>query len=519
MGKLVKFEREQFTLSNPISLLTGKDRHEFTREDFIKVIKEKNLERITFHYTALDGKIKELRLPIIDRKQVETILAEGERVDGSSLFKGIVDVGKSDLYIVPVYKTAFFNPFDSGSIDFICRFFNREGELAEFTPDNILLRASKLLKNNTNCELHALGELEFYLIGEPESRHYPLPKQQGYHAAEPFIKTAKIMNEVVKNIAQIFGNVKYAHAEVGHIEHLESMYPELNGKIAEQMEVEFTPAPIEDAADSMVLASWIIRNTAYRNNFIATFYPKIDIGHAGNGLHIHMLLKRDGKNIMTDKNGDLSDEALMLIGGLCRYAPSLTAFGNMVAASYMRLVPNQEAPTKVCWSDSNRSAMIRVPLAWTKFNNLAMKINPQQKEKMVHDEPRQTIELRTPDGSANAHLLLAGICMAVEWGLTNKKDSINIAKASKVGTNIYATASMEHLEQLATSCSESAEKLLQVRNLYERNGIFPHLLINYVADLLQRENDKHLNNQLMSLPEEERLFQSRRIMHRDIHKH
>ncbi len=519
MSKLVKQSKEQFSLSNPISIITGKDRQDFTREDFIKVIKEKNLERITFHYTSLDGKIKELRLPIIDRNQVDLILAEGERVDGSSLFKGIVDVGKSDLYIVPVYKTAFLNPFDDGSIDFICRFFNRDGELAEFTPDNILLRASKLLYENTKCELHALGELEFYLIGEPDCRLYPLPKQQGYHAAEPFIKTAPIMNEIVRYIAQIFGNVKYAHAEVGHIERLESMYPELNNKIAEQMELEFTPASIEDAADSMVLAGWIIRNTAFRRNYIATFYPKIDISHAGNGLHIHMLLKRNGRNILIDKKSELSEDALTLIGGLCRYAPSLTAFGNMVAASYLRLVPHQEAPTKVCWSDSNRSAMIRVPLAWTKFNNLAMKINPQQKEKIIYEEPRQTIELRTPDGSANAHLLLAGICMATEWGLTNKKEAINIAKSCQVGANLQATASMEHFDQLATSCSESAEILLRVRNLYERNNIFSHRLINYISELLQNENDRYLNNQLMSLQEEEKLFQSRRIMHRDIHKH
>jgi glutamine synthetase len=506
-------------MASPISAFLGKERQDFTREDLLKIIIEKKLERITFHYTGIDGKVKELRIPIINRKQVELILAEGERVDGSSLFKGIVDTGKSDLYIVPVYRTAFLNPFDSGSIDFICRFIDRDGNLVDYAPDNILHKATQALKKNTGMELWALGEIEFYLIGEPSNRTYPMNRQEGYHATAPFIKTGPILDEMVKYITQIFGNVKYAHGEVGHLEYVESQFEELHGKSAEQVEIEFLPAPVEDAADILVLASWIIRNTAYRHNYIATFFPKIEIGHAGNGLHIHMMLKKDGKNVLVDTKNELSDDAMMLIGGLCQYAPSLTSFGNMVSASYLRLVPNQEAPTKVCWSSSNRSAMIRVPLGWNNLEDLSKTINPQQKTTYKCEEPRQTVELRTPDGSANAHLLLAGLTMAAEWGLTHKKESMNLAKSCHVSVNIHSTASMEHLSELATSCYESAEKLLQVRSLYERNNVFPHSMISYVANMLQRENDRNLNNRLMSLEEDEKVFQSRRIMHRDIHRH
>ena len=510
---------EYFALSNPISAMLGKEREEFTREDLIKVIIEKHLERITFHYTAIDGKLKELKIPVTSRKQAEWVLTEGERVDGSSLFKKIVDPGESDLYVVPVYKTAFLNPFDPGSIDFVCRFFTRDGNLAYYAPDNILHNASELLKQNSGLELHAHGEIEFYLIGNYENKTYQLPGQQGYHASAPFAKSGPMINEMLRYITQIFGNVKYAHNEVGFLENVESQFEELNGKSAEQVEIEFLPSHVEDCADSMVLASWIIRNVAYKHNFIATFSPKIEVGHAGNGLHFHMLLSKDGRNIMTNANGELSDEALMLIGGLCNYASSLTSFGNMVSASYLRLVPNQEAPTKVCWSGMNRSALIRVPLAWTNINNLAGKINPQQKEALNIEHERQTVELRSPDGSANAHLLLAGITLAAEWGLSNKKDSLESAKNCHVSINIHSTASLEHLAELATSCVESAEKLLQVRSLYERNNIFPHIVITYIANLLMNENDRNLNNSLMALPEDEKQFQSRRIMHRDLHKH
>ena len=57
------------------------------------------------------------------------VLAEGERVAGSSLFRGMVDAALSALYVVPVFKTAFLNPFDETSLDFICRYVTRDGVL------------------------------------------------------------------------------------------------------------------------------------------------------------------------------------------------------------------------------------------------------------------------------------------------------------------------------------------------------------------------------------------------------
>jgi glutamine synthetase len=159
-----------------------------------------------------------------------------------------------------------------------------------------------------------------------------------------------------------------------------------------------------------------------------------------------------------------------------------------------------------------------VPLAWTNVNNLANKINPQQKEKTIFDSSRQTVELRTPDGSANVHLLLAGITMATDWGLTNAKESLNLAELSNSSMAVDNCKTSGEIGELSTSCAESAEKLLAVRTLYEKNGIFPPNVINQVANLLMAENDRYLNNRLLSLPEDERLIESRRIMHRDIHR-
>jgi len=508
-----------YALTNPLSRLLDKSPREFTRGDHLGLIEQKQIERITFHYTALDGKLKELKIPIVNRRQAERILADGERVDGSSLFKGMVDAALSDLYVMPVYKTAFFNPFDGVSLDFICRYMTKEGELAPFAPDTVLHNASELFRKNSGAELHALGELEFFLLSEPRSPIYVSSKQRGYQASGPFVKSGLILDEMVRHIAQITGAVKYAHSEVGYVESVRSDLAEISGKQAEQLEIEFLPTPVEDAADHLVLARWLIRNIAYAHDGVATFTPKLEEGVAGNGFHVHMELMQDGKNVMTDGSGTLSLCARKIIGGLCTYADSLTAFGNTVSSAYLRLVPNQEAPTRICWSDMNRSAMIRVPLGWSKVTNLAQRLNPQQKEPLADGEGRQTVELRSPDGSALVHLLFAGITMAADWGMRNV-DSLKLAEKLYVSGNIFHDSKLlESLPALPTSCVESSRILLQKRGMYEREGIFPPSIIDFIARMLLAENDEQMNQKLVDLPADDRLHETRKIMHKDLHRH
>ena len=508
-----------YALSNPLCKILDKTPDQFTRTDLVNVIEKKNIERITFHYTALDGKLKELKIPITGRAMAERILAAGERVDGSSLFKGMVDTGLSDLYVVPVYKTAFLNPFDDNSLDFICRYLGPDGNPAPFAMDNVLHAAYELFKKNCGLEFHAMGELEFYLLSRDGESMYHASKQKGYHASAPFTKSGPILNEMMRHISQITGSVKYAHSEVGYVEHVFSQSDEIRGRQGEQLEIEFLPRAVTDAADHLVIARWLIRNIAHRNGCVATFAPKIEEGVAGSGLHVHMELIRNGQNIMRSMHTELSTEAKKIIGGLCTYADTLTAFGNTTAASYLRLVPDQEAPTRVCWSDLNRSAMIRVPLGWSKISDLARKLNPNASETAEVLSNAQTIELRTPDGSALIHLLFAGITLAAEWGLTHD-ESLQKAESLYVTGNIFKDKSLlEKLPSIPGSCVASSQSLDEKRNFYERGNVFPSSVIDYITKLLRAENDEILSKSLSELPPDERLSETRKIMHKDLHRH
>ena len=89
-----------------------------------------------------------------------------------------------------------------------------------------------------------------------------------------------------------------------------------------------------------MIAKWVIRNLAYQYGYDITFAPKITVGKAGSGLHIHMRMMKDGQNQML-KDGALSDTARKAIAGMMQLAPSITAFGNTNPTSYFRLVPLQ----------------------------------------------------------------------------------------------------------------------------------------------------------------------------------
>lgn len=505
-------------LRSPLEQKIDKESKDFNRKDLLKFVKDEGIRFFTFHYTGIDGKLKDLRLPLASLSDAEKLLASGERVDGSNILKGLVDTSGSDLYVVPVYHTAFLSPFVDKSLDFICRYFDKNGDLADFTPDNALQKAYQKFKDETGLELYALGELEFYLIKEKETELYPASKQSGYHQTAPFTKLSWLVTEMLGAITQISGKVKYGHAEVGLIENVRSYLPEISGKRAEQYEIEYLSKPIDQMADDIVLGKWLIRNLAYSHNVLATFTPKLEEGIAGNGLHFHFEVRKNGKNVMLDEKGHLSTEAQKFIGGLVKYARSLSTFGNTVASSYLRLVPNQEAPTKIGWSDLNRSALIRVPLGWYGMDDLASKINPHDGDDYQLLEGRQTVELRSPDGSAWVHALLAGACLAGLEGFMDK-NSIELAEKTYATGNIITNSRQwKNLESLPKSCVEGARVLDENRAKFQRNGIFAKRLIDYYIKQLENEKDEFLNSQLGDLPADDRLNETRKVMHKDLHR-
>jgi glutamine synthetase len=265
----------------------------------------------------------------------------------------------------------------------------------------------------------------------------------------------------------------------------------------EQHEIEFQPVPVEDAADQLVVAKYILRMMGYKYHVPISFAPKIVVGHAGSGLHIHTRLTRGRQNVLVEGNR-LSDIAKKVIAGYLMMARSLTAFGNTIPLSYLRLVPHQEAPTNVCWGDRNRSTLVRVPLGWLGVSDMVKHANPQEPSEFVTHGEKQTIEFRAPDGSANIYYLLAGLVVAARHGL-EAENALEYAEKLYVDVNIFHDehkSIQQSLPQLPASCWESSRCLLEDREIYEKDGVFSPLVIDGTAEMLRSYGDADLSERL-----------------------
>ncbi len=460
----------------------------FTKVDIVDFVRSYGIKMVNFMYPAEDGRIKTLNFIINSQDYLETILSQGERVDGSSLFPSFVEPGSSDLYVIPRFRTAFVDPFaEIPTLDLLCSFYDKDGRPFECDPYQAVLKAAREFKRSTGMTFDAMGELEYYVITD-EDELFPGTDQKGYHESGPFAKLNDFRSECMSFIAQTGGQIKYGHSEVGNFTR--------DGRTYEQNEVEFLPCPIETAADQILLAKWVIRTLGYAYGLDVTFAPKIIVGEAGSGLHIHMRMMKDGHSCMTE-DGKLSKIARRAIAGLMELAPAITAFGNKNPASYFRLVPHQEAPTNICWGDCNRSALVRVPLGWSTGVDMCADANPLEETYKTSDgyivsdaSNKQTFEMRSPDSSADIYQLMAGLCVACKYGLEMPEDeALRLTERTYAGLNIHTKGSKDFAE-LPGSCEESAEALEKVRSVFEKDNVFPPRMTDGIIRSLKSFGDK-----------------------------
>lgn len=470
----------------------GKLPKDFTKEDIINYVVENEIEMINFMYPAGDGRLKTLNFIINDLDYLETILSMGERVDGSSLFP-FISASSSDLYVLPRFRTAFLDPFaEIPTLTMLCSFFDKDGNPLESSPEHTLHKACEAFTKETGLYFQAMGELEYYVIA-PDEEKFPATDQRGYHESAPFAKYNDFRTLCMQYIAQTGGKIKYGHSEVGNFT--------LDGLNYEQNEIEFLPVNAEDAADQLMIAKWVIRNLGFQYGYDVTFAPKITTGKAGSGLHIHMrIVDAEGRNMMLGPDKKLSETARKAIAGLMLLAPAITAFGNTNPTSYFRLVPHQEAPTNVCWGDRNRSVLVRVPLGWTADRDMCATINPGTPEVELDASKKQTVEIRSADGSADIYQLIAGLAVAVRYGF-EVENALEIAKKTYVDVNIHSAENadkVKDLAQLPVSCAASADALQQLRHIFEEAGVFSPGMIDGIISKLrsydQKEADEAKND-------------------------
>ena len=447
-----------------------------TLQDIQKLIEEQDIRIVDFKLTDIDGRWRHLSIPA--ERLTESTMEHGIGFDGSNY--GYAPVENSDMVFIPVLDSAVIDRYAAiptlsmiGDVRVIDLPNNRPFDQY---PRNVAIRALEYMKETGTADQMIIGpEYEFYLFdrvtystdyhdmsarietsqaafaswSEDNNHGYQVLPGGGYHNSLPTDIRNDLRSRMCLSMKDWGIDVKYHHPEVGG---------------SGQMEIEVELGDMLKLADDTMSAKYVIKNEAVRDGITATFMPKPLASEAGSGMHVHMLLFKDGKPVFYDQDGyaQLSREAHWFMGGLLSHVRSLCAITNPSTNSYKRLVPGFEAPVTIGYAMSNRSAVIRIP-AYAK--------TPQTKR----------FELRNADATCNPYYAYAAILMAGLDGIRRQIDPHEMGWGP-YDFNLYKLSDEEKakLTGLPASLEEAVACLEQDHDYLTAGGVFPERLLSQI---------------------------------------
>jgi len=347
----------------------------YTREDIVRLVQEEDVEFIRLQFTDILGTLKNIA---VTSSHLTKALDGDCGFDTAPVFgsgKGV----DPDLYLKPDCSTFEIFPWrpQQGKVArLICDVCHRDGSPFEGDSRYILKKAvAEAAEYGYRMEVGP--ECEFFLFhcdenGMPTTLTH---EQAGYFDVSPLDLGENARRDIVLMLEEMGFEIEASHHESAPAQH----------------EVDFRHDEAVRTADNIITFKLAVKAISKLHGLHATFMPKPVRDVDGSGMHINMMLHRDGKNVFVDPAGEygLSREALCFIGGLMRHMKGMTAITNPLVNSYKRLVSGYEAPVYLTWNASNKNSLIRI---------------------LQGKSGGKRIELRSPDCAANPYLALA-LCL------------------------------------------------------------------------------------------------------------
>ncbi len=432
-------------------------------------VREHGIRMIDLKFSDLWGRWHHVTLSASEF--TPSLMLSGVGFDGSSV--GLRSVKSGDMALIPDLATGIRDPFwEAPTLSFICSVVDATTKTSYFRdPRVIAARAEAYMRDSGIADASSWGpEFEFYVFdsvafengvnmasyrvdsveadwhsSEGGHGHY-VPLHGGYHAIPPKDQLFNLRTRITMVLESVGVPVKYHHHEVGG---------------PGQCEIETPLMGLLAAADASQMIKYVAKMVARQVGQTVTFMPKPLYGEAGNGMHFHQHLFRDGINQFYDPAGYtlLSQTALYYIGGLLTHAPALLAFTNPSTNSYRRLVPGYEAPVNCFFSAGNRSAAIRVPKYATQPEKVRM-------------------EFRPPDATCNPYLAMAAMLMAGLDGVRRRIDP-TAAGFGPIDENIFDWSPERRaaIKGLPTSLREALDALRADHDFLMAGEVFDKELI------------------------------------------
>lgn len=366
--------------------------NKYTKEEIIEIVNNENVKYIKLQFTDMLGTIKSVEIP---STRIEDAILGKVMFDGSSI-EGFVRIKEADMYLHPDLSTFLVLPLESNSYGKVARFFCDvylpNGEVFKGDPRANLKKIVNKMKEMGFKNFNVGVEPEFYLFKQDEKGNPILEFNDAgsYFDLAPLDGSENCRHDIVLELEKLGYTVEVSHHEVG----------------PGQNEINFTYSDVIETCDRVQTFKQVVKQVARRYNLHASFMPKPVAFKPGNGMHVNCSLSdKDGNNVFYDENDPmkLSSVCRKWISGILTYAREMSAITNPIVNSYKRLVPGYEAPCYICWSDANRSSMIRIPA--------------------VRGKGTRT-EVRNVDPSANPYLAFAAILAAGLRGIKHNSEII-----------------------------------------------------------------------------------------------
>lgn len=168
-----------------------------------------------------------------------------------------------------------------------------------------------------------------------------------------------------------------------------------------QTEINVRYGPMMKMADDTVLFKYIVRLCAKRHGLNVTFMAKPFLLEAGNGMHIHQSLTRNGRNAFADHDDDsvLTNRLMRkYLTGLLAHHRELQLVMTPTISGYKRLQDYSFSPTQVTWGLDHRLVGVR---------------------SIIDGGAGNRLEARWAAADANPYLVFAGCLAAGLDGLDN----------------------------------------------------------------------------------------------------
>ena len=363
----------------------------YSKTDILKKAEQEKVAYVRLQFTDIFGTIKAVEISV---SQLADALDNKIIFDGSSV-EGFVRIKEADMVLHPDLSTWLVLPFENDSFGkiarLVCDIYTSYGKPFQGDPRYILKKQIKAMNEMGFAALDVGFEPEFFLFKIDENNPTSVkPVDNGsYFDLSPLDGAQAIRREIALELERLGFEVQTVHHEVA----------------PGQEEINFRFAHVLEACDNVQLFKEVVKVISRKHGYMATFMPKPIAGINGSGMHTNCsITDADGNNLFYDPDDPMKLSLLCRkwITGIMKHARAFSAITNPTVNSYKRLIPGYEAPCYICWSDANRSSMIRIPASRGRGTRT---------------------ELRNVDGTANPYLALAVILASGLDGIKNTKDA------------------------------------------------------------------------------------------------